>query len=390
LSRLSPPAESQILTATESKAARARACRERHNRRHREQLVGCRRCALRAAWQAGKFDHRQRRGPARPDAWDPDAEDTRLAELVGHHTPKEIAEIHRLDQIVRTETAVLVRIKRRGLSRWMVGYRLRDVERLFQFDHRAIHRRWLEPGLMVPTRTFNGRGTARENYVFTDDDLLRFVCDHPWAYERRRMRPVEELPRHLQAIARRLRTEAESVWRSDPYLTRDEFIHEMGWQSKQPWWYWASRRHLIPHRLRWHVWPASSGCRNTGQPLIRVRDLPEIREALERARAQGRHQLGARWRGKPAHNRGQKTIVRRLKVLRCWTCRQLIVRRWRLPLYDPDCGGLAWRPQDVPSLTVWQSNRGGWFVSRWPVDEPSRRDHLDDPTQRCRSQPLAG
>jgi hypothetical protein len=141
---------------------------------------------LRAAWLAGKFDHRQRRGPARPDAWDPDTEDTRLTELVGHHTPREIAEIlntefHRLDQIVRTEKAVLVHIKRRGLSRWMVGYRLNDVERIFQFDHRAIHRRWLEPGHMVPTRTFNGRGTARENYVFTDDDLLRFVRDHPWA-----------------------------------------------------------------------------------------------------------------------------------------------------------------------------------------------------------------
>jgi hypothetical protein len=188
----------------------------------------------------------------------------------------------------------------------------------------------------------------------------------------------------------RLRTEAESVWRSDPYLTRDEFIHEMGWQSKQPWWYWASRRQLIPHQLRYHVWPAMSGCRNTGQPLVRVRDLPEIREALERARAAGRHQLGARWRGKPAHNRGQKTVVRRVKVLRCWACRQLIVRRWWLPLYDPDCGGLAWRPQDVPSLTVWQSNRGAWFVSRWPTDEPSRGDDFDDPVERCRTELLAG
>jgi len=70
---------------------------------------------MRAAWQAGKFDHRQRRCPPRPDAWDSETEGQRLAELVGHHTPKEIAallnrEYHQLDGIQRTETAVVVQI----------------------------------------------------------------------------------------------------------------------------------------------------------------------------------------------------------------------------------------------------------------------------------------
>ena len=88
---------------------------------------------MRAAWQAGKFDHRQRRCPPRPDAWESETEGQRLAELVGHHTPKEIAallnrEYHQLDGIQRTETAVVVQIKWRGLSRWMAGYRLHEVE----------------------------------------------------------------------------------------------------------------------------------------------------------------------------------------------------------------------------------------------------------------------
>jgi hypothetical protein len=104
---------------------------------------------------------------------------------------------------------------------------------------------------------------------------------------------------------------------------------------------------------------------NTGQPLVRARDLPVISVALEQARAEGRRKLGDHWRGKPARNRGQKIAARRLKVLRCFTCHQLIVRRSRLPLYDPDCGGLAWRPNDVPRLTVLRSKNGAWSVSGW-------------------------
>jgi hypothetical protein len=250
----------------------------------------------------------------------------------------------------------------------MAGYRLHEVELIFHFDHRAMHRNWLQPNLLVPTRTFSGRGIARDNYVFTDDDLLRFVREHPWAYDYRRFRAPELLPHHLQATAARLRAEAETAWRRDPYLTRDEFIRTMGWASKQPWQYWAKTRHLVPHRLRYHVWPASSGCRNTGQPLVRARDLPEIRMALELAYAEGRRRLGDHLRGKPAHNRGLKIGTRRLKVLRCFTCHNIITRRARLPLYDPDCGGLAWRPDDVPRLTLLRCGGGTWSVSGWPTE----------------------
>jgi hypothetical protein len=248
-----------------SKTARAKARRERHNERHLQPKAGCRSCTIRAAWRAGKFDHRQRRHPPRPDAWDPETEGQRLAELVGRHAPQEIADLlnresHQLDGILRTETAVVVQIKRRGMSRWMVGYRLLEVERIFHFDHRAMRRNWLQPNLLVPTRTFSGRGTARDNFVFTDDDLLRFVREYPWSYDYRRFRAAKVLPGHLRAIATRLRAEAETAWRRDPYLTRDEFTLTMGWASKQPWQYWAKTRQLVPHRLRFHVWPATLGC----------------------------------------------------------------------------------------------------------------------------------
>jgi hypothetical protein len=95
--------------------------------------------------------------------------------------------------------------------------------------------------------------------------------------------------------------------------------------------------------------------------------LPQIRMALELANEYLLPQLGDHWRGKAAHNRGQKIAARRLKVLRCFTCHQIIARRSRLPLYDPDCGGLAWRPDDVPRLTLLQSKRGAWSVGGWPT-----------------------
>src|SRR5260370_36500141 len=106
----------------------------------------------------------------------------------------------------------------------------------------------------------------------------------------------------------------------------------MGWASKQPWHYWAKTRHLVPHRLRYHVWPATLGCRNTGQPLVRARDLPQIRVALELAYAEGRRRLADHSRGKPAHNRGRKVATRRLQALRCFTCPDILPRTSRLPL----------------------------------------------------------
>lgn len=358
-------------------ASSRRLRREEHRLAHPAFVDGCRRCRSREAMATFDFSTRRRPAVPRPDAWDSE-EDARLAALCGHFTPTEIAvhlneEFHRADGITRTDQAVIVRMKLRGLSRWMHGYRMHEVEQIFRFDHRAMHVRWLQTGLLVPTRTFNGRGTARQNYVFTDEDLLRFVREYPWAYDYRRFRDPAELPRHLQGIARRLRAEAETAWRSDPYLTRGEFLTEMGWKgpgSKCPWWYWATgpRHRLVPYRLRYHVFPATSGCRNTGQPLVRVRDLPAIREAIAAAKAEGKATRVAKRVGRPAHNRGKPTPVRRLKVLRCYTCHEIIVRRNWLPLRHGDCGGLAWRPEDVPRLTIFQGHNGACFVSRWPVE----------------------
>lgn len=226
-----------------------------------------------------------------PEAWD-ETEDQRLAELCGHHTPPEIAEIlnaelHRGDGIHRTPAAITVRQKRKGLSRWMHGYRLNDVECMFHFDHRGIHHNWLEPGLLVPTRTFNGRGGDRQNYVFTDQDLERFVRGYPWAYDYRRIETdLSCLPSHVRAIAARLRTLGELAWRRDPYLTRDEFCAWMGWQSWTPWKTWALERGLVPYRRRRHS--IRHGSTSDGEVLVRASELPTIAEAIALARSQHR------------------------------------------------------------------------------------------------------
>jgi DNA invertase Pin-like site-specific DNA recombinase len=73
----------------------------------------------------------------------------------------------------RTSCAVIQRLKRRGKSRWMEGYSLRDLERIFGVDHRTIVRRWIEPGLLVGRR-WSGRG-PQQGWLFQRSDLEAFV-----------------------------------------------------------------------------------------------------------------------------------------------------------------------------------------------------------------------
>jgi hypothetical protein len=85
-------------------------------------------------------------------------EDEFVDNLVGKHEPAEIAAklIERFG-VDRTACAVIQRLKRRGKSRWMEGYSLRDLERILGVDHRTIVHRWIEPGLLVGRR-WSGRG----------------------------------------------------------------------------------------------------------------------------------------------------------------------------------------------------------------------------------------
>jgi hypothetical protein len=85
-------------------------------------------------------------------------EDAFVDALLGHFEPADIAArlTHQFG-VERTATAVIQRLKRRGRSRWMGGPSLRDLERIFGMDHRAIVCWWIQPGLLVGRR-WSGRG----------------------------------------------------------------------------------------------------------------------------------------------------------------------------------------------------------------------------------------
>jgi guanyl-specific ribonuclease Sa len=92
-------------------------------------------------------------------------------------------------QLNRSETSVVLKLKRRGLSRrWREGYTLGDLEQCFGCDHHGIDR-WIREGQLVGRR----RGTRRigpggqgndpaDAWYFKDEDLLRFVRSYPQAF----------------------------------------------------------------------------------------------------------------------------------------------------------------------------------------------------------------
>jgi hypothetical protein len=85
-------------------------------------------------------------------------EDAFVDRLLGKFEPADIAARLTLRfGVERTATAVIQRLKRRGRSRWMEGLSLRDLERIFGMDHRAIVRWWIQPGLLSGRR-WSGRG----------------------------------------------------------------------------------------------------------------------------------------------------------------------------------------------------------------------------------------
>jgi hypothetical protein len=78
--------------------------------------------------------------------------------MVGACEPTEIAaRLSARFGLERTASAVVERLKRRRRSCWMGGLSLRDLERIFGVDHRAIVRWWVVPGLLAGRR-WSGRG----------------------------------------------------------------------------------------------------------------------------------------------------------------------------------------------------------------------------------------
>jgi rubrerythrin len=362
---------------TRSTAADKKRLREEHRRKHPSfDVPGCRRCSGVRAFANYDFSTRQR--GTLPNAWT-EAEDRRFAELLGRFTPIEIAEIlnaefHRLDGVKRNENAVVTHTKHTGRSRRMTGIRLHEVEAIFQFDHRGIHREWLEPGLLVPERTYPGRGATKFNYVFTEAELERFVREHHTAYDYRRIDPdrVNRWPNRGEShvfytgeivdLARRLRRLAEQTWAADPYLTRDEFLAYMGWKSDQPWQRWALDRQMVPFVRRRHS--IRLGAASDGEILIRAADAPAIKERIEQAR-KARRSTGAKQR---IERYGPSTAGKKLaprpyiRTHTCVVCSYVIIRKQSLPVNCPECGEVAWHPDQLDSLVIRQRGHGGAMV----------------------------
>jgi hypothetical protein len=224
-----------------------------------------RRRQMQAAWADGKFAHR-RKG-MHPRHWTPEQDDV-LSRLAGTRPISEIADaLERRFYVRRTEPSVRIRAKRLGVSLWMGGYGMRDLERIFGFDHRVIVTHWIEPGHLAGRR-WQARG-PNPGWWFEASEVERFIRECGWLVDLQRM------PR-----GHRLTRLVETVQRAEPWITGLDGIGRILGMAPVQVKKWMGRG-LIPYRRR----PvAGSG----GLLCVRGRDIPMIRAAVTEARAKSR------------------------------------------------------------------------------------------------------
>lgn len=224
----------------------------------------CQSCRTRRAWAEGRYD--DRRPLRRGDAWTPEHEDL-LREIAGTVPIEELCDLwEQRTGIRRTRGALVMRAKRLDISLWSQGWSLRDVMALFRVHHTTVLRHWVASGELVGTR-WSGRGRHR-GWWFVESDVERFIRGYPWRYDRSRMAPTHRLTRV-----------AEVIHRADPWLTWSEAarVLEISTTKLDVW----RNRGLVPVRRR-------PGAGAVGQQMVRGRDLPQIRAAIETARRIGR------------------------------------------------------------------------------------------------------
>ena len=110
----------------------------------------------------------------------------------------------------------------------------------------------------------SGRGRA-PHWRFRETDVEAFIRAHPWLYDWKRMDP-----------AHRLRSLAEVIHKTDPWLTLAEAREQSALSMKQ-----LRRliaRDVLPHERRWH------GCGPWGQLVVRAADVDELRSFWEDGR----------------------------------------------------------------------------------------------------------
>lgn len=219
---------------------------------------------MRQAWAEGRFANR-RKG-MHPRAWTREQDDT-LAQLVGSMPIEEVVEaLNRRFWTTRTVHAVTNRVKDLGLSRWVRAYGLIEIERIFAVDHRVIVKHWVEPGHLAGRR-WAGRG-PNQGWWFEPAEVERFVRECGWLYDVGRMRPGHRLTRL-----------GELAYRQDPWLTYQDLAKYLGLSSEVNLDRWRARG-FVPHKRRPKSGPGQ-------RIMVRGRDFPAIRAAIEAARAQG-------------------------------------------------------------------------------------------------------
>jgi len=86
-------------------------------------------------------------------------------------------------QLKRTETSVVVKLKRLKISRAMrEGYTLQELELCFGCDHRAIERWAREGKLRVKKRLYKTGRLYRRPWAVADAAILEFIRDYPLAF----------------------------------------------------------------------------------------------------------------------------------------------------------------------------------------------------------------
>lgn len=212
---------------------------------------------MRARWARGDFAHRKT--SPRWDVWTHE-EDEALRALAGTADPSDIAAAiaqRTSSGYVRTETAIVVRIKRLGLSRWRIGLTLRDVERLFGVDHRLIVHGWVEPGYLTGGLRWQARGPY-DGWLWQESDIETFLRAYPWLFDAGRMAPG------------RMRQLAEMTQRREPWITRQQLATTLGLSNTNlDKWF---KRGVIPHRRRY----VGGGW----QRVVRAADVPAIADRI--------------------------------------------------------------------------------------------------------------
>jgi hypothetical protein len=216
---------------------------------------------MKAAWAEGRFSHRRKGMPRRH--WTPE-QSRALATLAGTMPVPEIAaELERRFYLPRTEASLRIQAKRLGISLWPHGLGMRDLERLFGFDHRVIVKHWVAPGYLHGRR-WQGRG-PNQGWWFPEREVERFIREHGWLVD------LDRMPK-----GHRLTRVAETALRADPWVCGlDDIGRVLGLapvQIKK----WMSRG-LIPHERR----PVAG---SHGLLCVRGRDVPAIRDAIRAER----------------------------------------------------------------------------------------------------------